>query len=259
MKEEKTAYAKILKTKNYDQFKFRQDNRNINENHVRNLVLRISKENDLHLVPIIVNDEFEVIDGQHRLMAAKQLNESIYYIVDNNFNPEKMVQLNTMQKSWGLNDYLNFYCNHGREDYLKVNEFMKEVDFHLFVLLRWISDDRSGARKIFKLGNFRFRVDEKLMIALQATKKLIGIMKDKNFKPISIYSQGSFHAACKQFFTNPVVNIEQFFGRLEVCPTFIHMANTTNNYLEQFVDIYNWNMKLSRISYVKNSRNGEIK
>ena len=50
-------------------FKILEGNRNINLGHVERLVKSI-QENGFLKMPIIVNDDFEVIDGQHRLMAA---------------------------------------------------------------------------------------------------------------------------------------------------------------------------------------------
>ena len=52
-------------------FKILDGNRNINLGHVERLVKSI-EENGFLKMPIIVNDNFDVIDGQHRLMAAKK-------------------------------------------------------------------------------------------------------------------------------------------------------------------------------------------
>jgi hypothetical protein len=65
-------------TTKYSQFKILSDNRDVNSLHVKRLV---ESFNDMHLVcPIIVNENMEVIDGQHRLQASIETGLPIYYI-----------------------------------------------------------------------------------------------------------------------------------------------------------------------------------
>ena len=66
---------KILVTKDYHKFSFLKGNRAINIRHLNNLITSI-KEKDLKM-PIIVNEELGVLDGQHRLKAYQTLNLSM--------------------------------------------------------------------------------------------------------------------------------------------------------------------------------------
>ena len=69
----------VYKTNNYDIFKLMPNNRNVNLTHVGRLKLSFK---EMYLIsPIIVNSRMEIIDGQHRLHAAKELNLPIYYII----------------------------------------------------------------------------------------------------------------------------------------------------------------------------------
>ena len=67
----------IHSTNDLSVFKILEGNRNINLANVERLVKSI-EENGFLQMPIIVNENYEVIDGQHRLMAAKKLNSIIY-------------------------------------------------------------------------------------------------------------------------------------------------------------------------------------
>src|SRR5208283_2271794 len=98
-----------MKTDDYDNFKLKEDNRSINPNHVKKLIESINQHNDLHLHPIIVTPEMEVIDGQHRLMAARKLEIPIYYLVDENYDPLKIVLFNNSRFNWKGDHYLNYY------------------------------------------------------------------------------------------------------------------------------------------------------
>ena len=60
---------KIYKTSNLTQFKYVKGNRSIHEPWVRKLA-ELIKEKDLQM-PIIVDENMRVQDGQHRLEAYK--------------------------------------------------------------------------------------------------------------------------------------------------------------------------------------------
>ena len=62
----------IKKTRMYDIFRFKKENREINYNKVMNLKSKLINDGR-QIVPIICNRDMEVIDGQHRLEALKEL------------------------------------------------------------------------------------------------------------------------------------------------------------------------------------------
>ena len=66
-------------TTDYDIFKQLLGNREINYNHVRRLIKSMQEE--YLIVPIQVNEKMEVIDGQHRIAACKELGFPIYYMI----------------------------------------------------------------------------------------------------------------------------------------------------------------------------------
>lgn len=72
--------GQILKTSSYTRFNSMRGNRKVSERHVRSLVNSISNRNLLAANPILVDEAMNVIDGQHRLEAARKLNTPIYYI-----------------------------------------------------------------------------------------------------------------------------------------------------------------------------------
>ena len=62
--------VQVFETRDYDQFKKLNGNRNINESQVDGIVHSIL-EVGYQPVPILVNEFMEIIDGQHRLEAVK--------------------------------------------------------------------------------------------------------------------------------------------------------------------------------------------
>ncbi len=101
---------KIEATKDYDMFKFSQSNRPIGP--CEKLRENIEKDNKLYTHPIIIDKNFEIIDGQHRWQVAKEKNLWLYYIVDPHHGSFDLIGHNTSSKSWKLENYAHFYANY---------------------------------------------------------------------------------------------------------------------------------------------------
>lgn len=233
----------ICPTKNYSMFRYRFDNREICMSHVRRLMSSIEQDNNLHLNPIIVNDKFEVIDGQHRLEAAKQLNIPIFYVIDTHFNEKKMILLNSTQRQWKPQDYMDYWVSHGLEDYKKLKHFVTEVKMTLSNALVWILGKKKNYLAEFKEGRFKFHIDNNTARAMVSASKLIRILREDGIRPQTIFSHGHFHKAAKMFFTNPLVNHELFFTQLNKCPYKISLFATWQEYLDRLISIYNYSIK----------------
>lgn len=240
----------LQETNDYDLFKIREDNRDLDRNHVKNLKHSLEANNDLKLKPIIVNSDYEIIDGQHRFMAAKDLGVTIYYLIDDNYDSKKMIEFNTLQKNWKPEDYLKYWINHGNEDYLKFNEFCKDIGFRVSLMLSWLTSSGGSTSRNFKTGLFKFKIDEISLKALVDTKKLIKILTQRNYKPLVTFTQASFHEACKTFFKSPIVEPDLFFENLEKCPFQLRYSRAWQEYLDQFVEIYNFNLKKDKIKVI---------
>jgi len=116
--------SNIQKSSTFSQFRFYEQNRPLIRQHIDNLKLSIKSNNKLDVNPIIVNEEFYVIDGQHRLMAAKELKTPIYYIVDKNSDVKDMILENSVKRNWSLNDFIHFHSQSGNDDFLFVKSIL---------------------------------------------------------------------------------------------------------------------------------------
>lgn len=100
-------------TKDYSVFK-QAKNRNVNARKVARKKESIEKINLQQ--PIIVNKRFEVVDGQHRLEALKQLRLPVYYVVSRNWTTdEDTATMNNTQDSWGTPDWADFRISQGNQ------------------------------------------------------------------------------------------------------------------------------------------------
>lgn len=114
----------VIETNDYQKFKKLIGNRIVNELHIKRLKQSFQKK--YLQSPIIVNENFEIIDGQHRFEAAVQLNLPVNYIMVDGYGLSEVQTLNTNAKNWRKIDYLSAYVDLGRSEYVKFQEFMEE-------------------------------------------------------------------------------------------------------------------------------------
>jgi len=116
----------VYRTTNYERFSFLEGNRNLNSMHFERLKTAISTMDLTESNPILVNDDFQIIDGQHRFEVCKYLKKPIYYLQKKGYGLREVQMLNANMKNWRLEDYLQGYCDLGKEEYLYLRSFLAQ-------------------------------------------------------------------------------------------------------------------------------------
>ena len=101
-------------------------NRDIKPSKVNKLMKSISDNNALHLRPILVDTDYNIIDGQTRYKAAKALGLpiEIHLIDKSNWNYKDLITINTTQVNWNPKDYLIHYMKQGLLKYEIFNSLL---------------------------------------------------------------------------------------------------------------------------------------
>ena len=230
--------SEIKKTKEYEMFKFREDNRaSINWTHVERLAKSIKGRNLLELRPISVNGDMEVIDGQHRLLAAKKLGEGIYYRQDKELTCSDIVIMN-VAKSWGVSDYLNYYCKNGYEEYQKLQQFMKTHQITVRVALNITMGCTKIGMRNFKEGKYQFKhdgVDEHLSICWETIDYI------KKMNGFSQYTQNSkFWSAMLTLIRHDNFDANKWKENLKKMVERFTSKINKEDYLKLFSEVHNW-------------------
>jgi hypothetical protein len=114
--------GKLYETTDYSKFKLLKGVREIQKK--RSLEKSIFESGIL--VPINVNEKFEIIDGQSRLFFAQRFGMPIPYIISNGLGIEDVIELNSTTKPWGMIDYVKNFATEGREEYKKLRNILEE-------------------------------------------------------------------------------------------------------------------------------------
>lgn len=114
---------KIESTYEYGKFKLMKGNRAISPSHVKELKREMQRNPELLAAsPILVNENYFIIDGQHRYEAAKELRRKLYYIISDGTTIDHTRHLNTTQRRWSLIDFARSFADSGRKDYIEFLE-----------------------------------------------------------------------------------------------------------------------------------------
>ena len=97
--------SQVMKTNDYSIFSILKGNRSINKAHLSRLKKSIEEES--LIVPIIVNEKYQIIDGQNRYNCWKELEMPIYYIQVDGYGLKQVQRLNSNVRNWSLKDQKN--------------------------------------------------------------------------------------------------------------------------------------------------------
>ena len=101
--------GKVYETTDYNKFSFVIGNRAVKTKGAKWKALFESIKEHGQLEPALVNERFEVINGQHRLMCCKELGIPFKYTFGKyNASGELIGEANRSNK-WGMREYINFY------------------------------------------------------------------------------------------------------------------------------------------------------
>lgn len=114
----------VYETDNFDIFSLNEYNREISKTKVAKFM-----EQDLKDVIYPVNDKGEILDGQHRIMACKELNKKIRFTIINDADEDYIHDINTVGTVWTAKDFVDHYSNRGLRDYILLKTYFYKTRY----------------------------------------------------------------------------------------------------------------------------------
>ena len=243
----------VESTTDYSLFKSLSGNRIIDEGTVRRLIQSFEKR--YLLSPILVNEKFEIIDGQHRFQAAKELSLPINYIVIPGYSLPEVQILNSNTKNWTKLDYLDSYCELEYPAYLTMQKFMEkfpEFGFRsaetLLTFNYWgvnyntkLNKDRKQHKATGKV-HVRVRKFESGELEIEDYAKSVGfankILEYREF--FEGYHRHVFVNTMVGLLDNPKFSHEEMIEKLRQQPTSLVACVTVQQYRTLIENIYNY-------------------
>ena len=241
---------KVYKTNDLTIFNVIRGNRSPNPNHVRRLTESI-RVNGMMCNPILVNELLQVIDGQHRLLAAGHAKSHIYYIIVKGYKIKEVQTLNLNQKNWTKRDFMNGYADMGKSSYIKLQEFVENNGDFTFITCMALcqntptGDGRTLAIQTAKKGS---KLNGNAQIFENGTWKCGDIKvaqknadKIRSIKPFySGYNRGTFVSAMIRLLNKKEFSYDQFMRKLKIQPLALQDCASTSQYRMLIEEIYNY-------------------
>lgn len=227
--------------KDYSKFRNITGNRKINQAHVTRLVSAIEQKNLLRYYPILVNEHWEVIDGQHRLAAAAQLDYPVFVEEVDGLRIEDVMSINTNSRSWNLRDFCEAYIQLDKKDYQKLVDFADKhgvsiIGAHLLGGYRAISGGGSFSR-VIRAGKFQILTPE------LAEKVISWVHAINPFTEFAATQDREFISALVKLAYNQEFDFDRLLAKLRMSGQKVLKKSNTKYYLLEIEDIYNFNAK----------------
>ena len=224
--------SKIHTTTDYAQFKNVEGNREINPRHVAKLVKAIT-EKDLQ-IPILVDQDMRVVDGQHRLEAYKELNSRVTFIIKKDFDIKDVRKLNSVSKNWSLRQYLYSFKDLKLESYVHLEWFYRYYKFGITECLTMLSKGSGNhAQALYDFKNGMFVVHDLEKGKLLASR--INYLKDYFVH----YKKVSFIRAMLKTFKHKDFDWSRFEQKLENFSSLLKNQGSTLDFLVNIEKLYN--------------------
>lgn len=223
--------SQIYTTTDYSLFKPINGNRNKNFLHINRL--KKSMQEKYLFTVIIVNDKYEIIDGQHRFEVIKSLKLELNYIICYGYGLDEVHILNANAATWNADDYLTGYCNLGYEDYIIYKNFKEKYKLGHNETRYLLNNTATGPDKFtFYNGTFKVR---SLKDAESIAQKLVLV---EPFYPK--WRRRTFLLAMLSLLKKHTFDFEEFMQKLKLQPTSMVDCTSVPNYISLIEDIYNF-------------------
>lgn len=168
------VFSKIYQTYNYQQFNILKYNRDITKFDLLNKSISVEGIKN----PILVDEQFNIIDGQHRYTYAKEHGKPIIYYVAAKSSKDDIVEINTTAKRWQIIDYIQHYAEQGNQEYIKLKDAVegtRDVRPMDIVCVGYGLIDRRKVKVLepLKQGKFTFKSYADFLKVVQYYQKFI--------------------------------------------------------------------------------------
>lgn len=226
--------SQIQSTTDYDKFQEIVSNREVDDKHVKHLVASIRERNLLAMNPILVNSDHEVIDGQHRLAAAKLLQLPIFYVVADDVRESDIQRINSHMKNWGTMDYINYWTVKKQPGFNILSSMIaKHSHIPLSSMMQLLSSDFKRDVKALKNGYVDISCKD-------VAEEVIAMLRDFRNIGFEFAFVGQFITAVAQ--VNEVEGYEhaKMLRKIEMQPRSLVKCVNVKQYKRMLEEIYNY-------------------
>ena len=237
-----TTVNTVQVTSDYTKFKTKQGNRELNYLHLKRLTSSVKEMDLLHANPILVNENFEIIDGQHRFNVCQELKKPIYFLMVKGLGLNEIQILNANSKNWKMEDYVDGYCSMGMQEYCEFKKYVEITDLGISLLLALLcGSDNSDNTSDLKNGKLKLTHKNRASVIL------------KWLKDWSQYYDGckrrSFVLSLVQLYSIQGYNHDKMMQKIKYQSAKLVDSLNTKTYLSLLEEIYNFKERGEKLRF----------
>lgn len=215
-----------METRDYSKFKFLSTNREIKRANVEKIKSSVKEWGIIPGRPVLIDGMGNIIDGQHRFVAYKELGMSIPYEVINGNVIEKTMALNANQKQWALADYIHSYAEQGNDSYRRLIKFEEKYKFGISASMFICFGFKCNGTGIRQGKDYKFLEEAESIALFIDSIKGVPYNRTKKFvyAMIVLYSKTTFKQ--RELVKSNIMSVPQFA--------------TIGDYLNAFENIINY-------------------
>ena len=228
--------VKIFTTSDYSIFVLSELNRI--PGHYKKVLESIEANDYTKFQPILVNNKMEIVDGQNRFLACKDLGLPIHFIVSDTIKIFAAADINRASKNWSAADYAEHFAKRGREPYIRLIDLCAKYNQRLSVVQQFgkMSNAVNSHSENVKSGNFQFRDDVNIDEFLTHIEDFGTYYKD-------FYKKDKFVKAVLKLYLKKEYKIDTMVKKLRMASGIINEQPKVDMMAEELVKLYNYKSK----------------
>ena len=198
--------------------------------------------------PIVVNENMEIIDGQGRFEALKELGLPVEYVVSDGATITDCIALNVKQANWKNTDYVKCYANMGDENYILLlslyGAYPNLPDTCVNTIAGTMLTDGAGGSLVLRQGQFKIHDKEHIHERCAFVNECLGIIGQGNGRMRNWCAVLKFVYYCER------IPCDVFIARLKKNRAFITPCVNTKQVLQCLEKTYNYGMKKNKVYFI---------
>lgn len=218
--------------------------KSVHDVRLRNLKRNLEKYGYKKAFPIVLDKDYMICDGHHRVAACIALKMDAYVLIDEDATVEQYAQISQSTQKWNINDFIKAAVNKGSQAAKIVEHFMEKYQFSASAIIRveyGMHVRKSNIIELITSNNLEFKNIETIKSKLEHVRACMKLLPEYNEKII-----GALITLMQHDRYQPSVML----GKLEKIGGNLKASSSQKHYLEQFQRFYNHGSKSRKIYFL---------
>jgi hypothetical protein len=224
----------IYRTNEYKKFQRISGNRTVNKKKVKDLIKSMEKGGWLSTMVITVNELMQIIDGQHRYLAARETGTPILYQIVAGTGLKEVIRTNSGSSNWTIKDHIPSQIALGNKSFILLDKLMKgfpELSHSICQMMLTQSTKNPSREDVengtWEIGDFN-----------------LAVLWSQNLMSLKPYFEGFkmtyFVRAMIDVLHKSNFNFQEFHHKVVLRPTMLQRCGTKKQYIQMIEEAYNY-------------------